>query len=94
MSVSETSIKAYYEELPKIGNRQRQVMEALRHRNMTNRDIAKATGMPINAVTPRCKELRHFGLVEEKGRVVDPETRKTVTLWGLKTQPAQQMEIF
>lgn len=50
---------------------------------MSNREIAVYAELPINSVTPRCKELRDLGLVVEKGRVEDPITKKTVTVWGL-----------
>lgn len=81
--VRETSIQSYYQELPKMVARQRQVLDVLRIRDMTNREIMQATGLQINVVTPRCKELRDMGLVVEKGRVEDPLTKKTVTIWGL-----------
>lgn len=94
MSVKATSIRAYYDELPKIGARQRQVLDALASRDMTNREISRATGLEINTVTPRTLEMRKLGLVTEKGTIVDPVTRKRVTLWGLVSKDMQQVELF
>lgn len=78
-----TSIKAYYEILPKIGSRQRQVLEALSSGPKTNRQISKMTGLEINAVTPRTNELVKLGLVSSRGVIVDPESNKSVTVWSL-----------
>ena len=78
-----TSIKAYYEILPKIGARQRQVLEALSSGPKTNRQISKMTGLEVNAVTPRTNELVKLGLVSSRGVIVDPESNKSVTVWSM-----------
>ena len=90
--VRETSVKAYYEELPKVGKRQQLILNTLRVRDMTNRELAAFVNLPINSVTPRCKELRELGLVVEKGKVEDPITKKTVTIWGLPS--FGQLQLF
>lgn len=96
MPVRSTSIRAYYDELPKIGARQRQVLEALAyHGNLSNREIAKMTGLEIATVCGRCFELRQAGLVKEYGTKVDPATKKTVTIWGLvQFNKPEQVEMF
>jgi len=59
-----------YEDLIKTGKinkQQAQVMKALINHPfpVTNLEIAHLTGLPINCVTPRVKELRGKGLVKK-----------------------------
>ena len=51
----------------KINKRQAQVMGALFNHPfpVTNMEIVHLTGLPINCVTPRVKELRGKGLVKK-----------------------------
>ena len=76
-----------YEEIKSdgtVGKRQKQVLECLNLGNKTNSEISRETALPINCVTPRTKELRAFGLVEEKGRKRDTITKKLSIIWGLR----------
>lgn len=59
-----------YEDLVKTGKinkRQAQVMKAIFNHPfpVTNAEIVHLTGLPINCVTPRVKELRGKGFVKE-----------------------------
>ncbi len=59
MSVSQTSMMAYFEVQPKLGRNQKLVFEALEEiYPATNKQIAKHLGWEINSVTPRTIELR------------------------------------
>jgi len=66
MTVAQTSIEAFRNVQPKLGNQQLLVYRCLsRHPNgLNNKEIAEALGWDINRVTPRCKELRERGIVE------------------------------
>jgi predicted transcriptional regulator len=79
--VRATSIEAY-RDLKDLGDRQRQVLNALTFRDMSNLEISKVLGLPINAITPRVKELRDLGLVVEAGRKRCPYTGRSVTVWA------------
>lgn len=81
--IRHTSKLAWKDIQSKIGERQRQVLEVLRRGDMSNREIMRETGLEVNTVTPRVYELRKAGLVIEKGTKVDPETNRTVLVWGL-----------
>ena len=66
--VQETSLLAYRETQPRIGEKQAEVLKVLRAArdtdvDFTNCELAYALDWPINTVTPRVKELRGFGLV-------------------------------
>lgn len=60
MGVQETSLAAYEEVQPKLGQMQLKVYNALvKLREATNNMLAEETGLPINCITPRIYELRY-----------------------------------
>lgn len=84
----DTRNESYYK-LTNVGDKQRTVLELLVKQDLTNGEIAKALGWPINRVTPRVKELREKGLVVEKGKILDVETNRSVHRWGVPLEDGQ-----
>jgi len=75
--MKQTSLEAYRKVLPKIGTRQRDVLEVIRnHEGITNCEIAEELGWSINRITGRVLELREMGLVEDAGVRMLPGQRK------------------
>lgn len=65
-----------------LGVRQRDVYRVIRRNpDVTNMEIARVLGWSINRVTPRVKELREKGLVEEGRRRACQVTGRTVQAW-------------
>lgn len=61
--MQQTSLEAWNSELD-LGLKQKVVYDTiLVHQPCTNKEISFFTGLPINCVTPRTKELRDMGLV-------------------------------
>lgn len=68
MTVRETSLIAYEGAKKHLTQRQQTVLNAIFWlKKASNYDIAVYTGMPINCVCPRVKELRDLGEVVEDG---------------------------
>jgi len=68
-NIQDTSLEAYEILKPNLGKKQRAVynmlnMATLTGYDMTNTELSKALHWPINCVTPRVYELRHYGLVK------------------------------
>ena len=66
--IQETSLEAYLEVKPRLGEKQKEVYRLLKNAtrmgfDMTNMEIAQALRWSINRVTPRVYELRQAGLV-------------------------------
>ncbi|RLC88031.1 MAG: hypothetical protein DRJ03_03975 [Chloroflexi bacterium] len=66
--IQETSLEAYLEVKPRLGEKQKEVYRLLKNAtrvgfDMTNMEIAQALKWSINRVTPRVYELRQSGLV-------------------------------
>lgn len=82
-TVQETSLNAYYTEIkPTLGVRQQLVLEEIsKHKDITNSEIASYLNIPINTVTPRCKELRKLGYVREAGKRICKITGRNVLAW-------------
>jgi len=82
-----TSKEAYEEMIRtnKIGKRQEQICRVLSEFPfpMTNLEISHFSGLPINSVTPRVKELREKGVIAEAFRKVDPATGRRAIAWKL-----------
>lgn len=75
--VSQTSILAYKEVEPKLGHRQRAVLEALETLGTANnKEIAQYLDWEINRVTGRVNELRTLKKIEiaYKGRSAEGRT--------------------
>ena len=83
MTVQQTSIDAFEEIKPELGERQLSVYNAL-NGEMNNSMIARTLNIPINTVTPRVKELRNMGLVIESKRDECPITHRTTIFWRKK----------
>lgn len=80
--IQQTSVDAYYS-LDDLGKRQQEVLCAFSLQDLSNRDVSKMLCKEINQVTPRTFELVEMGLLEETGKKKDPQTGKTVIVWGL-----------
>lgn len=80
-ALSIASIKAFSED--DLGARQLRILGLLREcgRGLSNKDISEMLRTPINTVTPRVKELREMGLVEEAGKQYDGRTNRYETIW-------------
>lgn len=70
MTTSTLSILAYRAFAPRdLSKRQNTVLAfLLRQGPMSNKQLAERTGWPINTITPRVKELRDMGLVDDHQR--------------------------
>jgi len=87
MSVNQTSLEAYYNEIiPIRGLRQLEVLKALETLvNASNMMIAAHLGWSINRVTPRINELRKANppLVIESGVYQCKITNRKVNYWKI-----------
>lgn len=93
MSVAATSIEAYEKIKPTIGKRQREVLELLmRVGALNNTEISQWLNLPVNRITPRVKELREKGLVEEAYKA-EGSYGMRVSYWKAKTKP-EQIDMF
>lgn len=82
--MQQTSMDAYHTIKPELGNRQKVILDAIRHKvNPTNTELSHYLGLPINQVTPRVKELREFGMVKEGGLKKCSITGRTVNSWSV-----------
>lgn len=87
MTVQETSLFAYATILPKLGEKQREVLAVFEDRpykNFTNMELSRDLAWGINRVTPRVKELRNMNFLEEKEKRTCEMTGMRVIAWGLK----------
>lgn len=63
--IRDTSMEAFERILPKINDRQEQILLHLsRFGEQTNKMISHSIKLPINSVTPRTNELLKMGLIE------------------------------
>jgi len=87
--VQQTSLLSYFEELPDLGRRQREVLRAIlllnqQGINPTDREIAKFLQYADpNKVRPRRYELAEVGLIIEAGDKVCTVTHKTAKSWAV-----------
>ena len=83
-TIQQTSLTCY-KELADDGilcARQSQVLSAFKaHGCHTNLEISRITGLPINTITGRVRELVKMGLLEEIGKKRDT-TGRTAIIWG------------
>ena len=85
--IQQTSILAFEEELPNLGDRQREVLTAILLLNRqgvhpTDREIARFLQYADpNKVRPRRYELKEAGLIMEAGHKTCAVTGKTVMSW-------------
>lgn len=77
-----TSIESFMLILENIGERQTQVLKAIKKlQPCSNLMISQYLRLPINSITPRVKELRDFGIVRMRYVDICPETKRKVTYW-------------
>lgn len=89
--IQSTSKEAYQEIKRDLGRRQQEVLNFIRnHPSVSNLGIAEGLNLPINSVTPRVKELREAGLVEEDSIKPSPSGRNAIH-WRLS---AKQLTLF
>ncbi len=83
--VAQTSLEAYKEIIPQIGQKQFEVYQALKSLNTaTNAMIARHLNWPINCVTPRISELRNDEkLVGYSHTNVCPITKHKAQFWKI-----------
>ena len=51
----------------KVNKYEQAVLSALYHESMTGKEIADASGHPLNCITPRFAPLRRKGLIKDSG---------------------------
>lgn len=77
--MQQTSILAYTEVKPKLGQKQAEVLEAIEQiAPASNRMIARHLGWEINSVTPRVLELRVKGKVVQAYIGTERSGRKAI----------------
>ena len=83
--IQDTSVEALVQLIPKLGERQREVLYVLRaNKDMTNSEIGSILGRPINTITPRVFELREAGLVMESRKRTCGITGRNAIAWKVK----------
>jgi len=84
MDLQATTLESWIKIQPEIGRRQKQILDVLSIKPMSNREISKFTTLPINSITPRVHELRKKGLVKACGEVFDGQTKRNVIVWKVE----------
>ena len=88
-NITQTSMLAWFEVKPKLGEKQANVLEALELKYpATDKMLAAYLGWPINCVTPRRNELVKKGKVVE-ARIDKDITGRKATYW----KPARTQEL-
>lgn len=83
-----TSLEAYQEILPKLGEKQRQVIQALEKvQPATDFTLSRALDQPINRITPRRNELVEKNLVEFHDITI--QNGRKANRWRIKAAPGQ-----
>lgn len=84
--IQDTSLEAYDNIQPTLGNRQRQILKVLEQfpQGRSNLSISRILGVPINSVTPRIKELRDLGIVIFSHYERDRVTNRNCMCWKVK----------
>jgi len=87
--IQETSLEAYLEVKPRLGEKQKEVYRLLKNAtrvgfDMTNMEIAQALKWSINRVTPRVYELRQAGLVVLSRKRKCGVTGRRAMAWKIK----------
>lgn len=86
MSVRDTSIEAYNELAPILGDKQLLVLKTIAKakRPVNNHEIASHLVLPINTITPRTNELLSMDKVELAFKATYPVTGRKVCYWRVK----------
>lgn len=85
MAVQQTSILSFKATLPTLSHKQSVMYEAFKKVKapVTDRDLTKILGWPINTVTPRRGELEKLGHITQAGYTFDLETNRHTKTWRL-----------
>lgn len=85
MTVQQTSILSFKATLPTLSHKQAVMYEALKKVKapVTDRELTKILGWPINTVTPRRGELEKLGYIEHADYTFDLETNRHTKTWRL-----------
>lgn len=89
MTVQETSLLAYREIQPRLGEKQAEVLKVLRaardtRLDFTNCELALLLDWPINTIVPRVFELRKKGLVVLNRKRLCERTGRLAMAWKAK----------
>ncbi len=85
MSVAQTSLMTYLDNLNTLGTRQQLVLKIISTRvGICDQEIAIELGWPINCVTGRRRELVDMGHIEEAYKGKYAPTNRTVMFWKIK----------
>jgi hypothetical protein len=79
------SMIAFYEVLENLGERQLEVLKAIKKlQPCNNLQISQYLMLPINSVTPRCLELRDKGIVRLHHTGACPYTGRSSRFYSIK----------
>lgn len=86
MGVRDTSKLAYEEVSPRLGDKQKVVLNTIAKakRPVNNQEIAIHLALPINTITPRTNELLSLDKVELAFKAIYPATGRKVCYWKVK----------
>jgi len=80
-----TSLDAYNEVKPQLGQRQREVYDAIKELgSVTNNELSHYLRLPINQITPRTNELVKMGYVMVCEKRECSISKKTVLSWRVR----------
>jgi len=90
------SLQTYLEIKPALSGRRLKIFNYIQiHGECTDRQIKNGLGLPdMNSVRPRCTELVHEGVLEEKRTIKDTMTNRPCRVLGLPSKPATQMSLI
>ncbi|HKT90129.1 MAG TPA: hypothetical protein VJQ59_16910 [Candidatus Sulfotelmatobacter sp.] len=96
--VHEYSLETYRNEAPRLGKRCALVFGVYVDRRlpMSDRQVKNALHFSdMNSVRPRINDMIKMGLLEQKGSVIDPETKQRVRTVGLRlVAQEKQQKLF
>ena len=93
--VQVTSLEAYYDLLPCLGRKQNMIYNIIKlYPGVSNLDISRIIGIPINSVTPRVYELREYNLIRFSHKKRDRLTGKTCMCWVIEENPDRVVDHF
>lgn len=82
--ITNTSLEAFNNILPELGERQLQVYKAFKKLEFaTNTMVSNYLSLPINSTTPRTHELRKKGLIIRSHISKCPITKNTAQYWKI-----------
>lgn len=85
--IRETSLEAYMDLLPQLGERQQKVLDGFKkYGSHTDLEMVKLLVLnDANVLRPRRRELVKKGFIEEDGKKVCDISGKRVILWKIKS---------